>query len=322
MNQHSTSVSYCGLCGASTAYLIECQDRNGMPLDVLICSHCGVVHNDPIPSVNELSRFYAEQYRKSYKGTRRPKLRHAARYFPAVASHIKEHWKHYQSVSRVLDVGSGSGEFLYLMHKLGKQAVGLEPTKDYAQFCRERFGLEVITGEIGDFQPQVKFDHIRLCHVVEHLPDPVGSLRTISDWLVESGTMHVSVPDFKTYCRKKTPGRIFHYGHIYNFDHDTFEFLIKLSGLEILERLGPTSAFLRRSSRIPDNDPLLNWKITDKIEFYRQCREGKHRARSCFEKCVTKILKSMKEHRIMATHRSHVTVANQASESLRRALLL
>lgn len=312
--------SKCGICNSETAYPIESLDRAGTPLEVVICGGCGVVHNDPIPSAAALSAFYAEEYRAAYKGTLEPKLRHAARYFPKVARHIRNHWKHYRGVKNVLDIGSGSGEFLYLMRELGKEVSGVEPTRDYAHFCRTRFGLPVVTGEIACFEPKSKFDHIRLCHVVEHLRDPVGSLRMISGWLADGGTLYVEVPDFDRYCRDKTPGRIFHYGHIYNFDHDTFEYMISRAGLAVVERVGPAAAFLMPCGQTSSCEPSPKWPISEKIAFYHQHKAGQLRIQNRFARFVSKSIKFWREHTFIARYPDHKALASQVGQSLRSRL--
>jgi len=245
-NQTTTCTSECGICGSNSAHLIESHDRHGNPLRVVVCRNCGVIHNDPIPSASDLSLFYTDTYRKSYKGTSEPKLRHSARYFSDVSQHIQQYWRYYQATKRILDIGSGSGEFVFLLRELGKDSAGLEPTRDYAEFCQKRFGLNITIGEIDTFSPIGGYDHIRLHHVVEHLRDPIANLHRISKWLNKDGTIYVEVPDFERYCRVKTPGRIFHYGHIYNFDRSSFTYLVESAGLKIIERTGSTSAFLGR----------------------------------------------------------------------------
>ena len=129
-NQTSPCTSECGLCEGNSAHLIESHDRHGKPLRVVVCANCGVIHNDPIPSASDLSIFYTNEYRKSYKGTTEPKLRHSARYFRTASQHIQKYWRYYQGTKCVLDIGSGSGEFVFLMRELGKDASGLEPTRD------------------------------------------------------------------------------------------------------------------------------------------------------------------------------------------------
>jgi len=324
-NQQQTAkcVSSCGLCGATSAQLIESHDRHGKSLRIVVCENCGVVHNDPIPTARDLSRFYTDEYRLSYKGTSEPKLRHSARYFPSASEHIKQHWKYYKSTNQILDIGSGSGEIVFLMEALGKNAVGLEPTRDYAKFCQERFGLDITIGEIDTFSPDGKYDHIRLHHVVEHLRDPITNLCQISGWLNEGGSIYIEVPDFEEYCRVKSPGRIFHYGHIYNFDRDSFTYLIKSAGLEIIERTGATSAFLQRPSerRPSGRRPSERSDISCKIEYYQMHKSGKLKQKSIMVKILAKLVKRWREYIIIKSNGTHLNIAKQFALELKQSLL-
>ncbi|MCU0795720.1 MAG: class I SAM-dependent methyltransferase [Akkermansiaceae bacterium] len=314
--------SSCALCGGSHAHLIERKDRSGHPLDVVICDHCGVVHNDPIPDAAELSRFYSMEYRLQYKNTHRPKLRHAARYFASVSQHLLEHWHLYRAPGAVLDVGSGSGEFLYLMRELGKSVHGIEPNEDYSVFCRQDLGLPITTGEIDTFQPAARFDHIRLSHVVEHLRDPAGCLREVSKWLNPGGHLYIEVPDFHTYGRNKRPGGMFHFGHIYNFDADSFDRLLGAAGLAVLHRSGPTSAFVTPSLRSgPVSPPAApREEILGKIDFYRQHRHGLLRKNSLLRRLRHKIHKLVHEHRIILGRSDYAGIGSQSASLLKHRL--
>ena len=327
-NQISTCTSVCGLCNNTAAHLIESHDRHDKSLRVVVCSKCGVVHNDPIPTAIELSRFYTDEYRLSYKGTSEPKLRHSARYFPATLQHITQHKKYYLAAKRILDIGSGSGEFVFLMRELGKDSTGLEPTRDYAEFCRKCFGLNITVGEIDSFSPTENYDHIRLHHVVEHLRDPIANLRRISKWINQGGSIYIEVPDFERYCCVKTPGKIFHYGHIYNFDRDSFTYLIESAGLKIIERTGSTAAFVglpdqtRPDQTRPDQTrPDQKWDVSSKIEFYQKHRSGKLKEKSRFRKLLSKVTKYWREFLIVKANGTHINIANHFSKEIRQTLL-
>lgn len=324
MNQNPTDVikSECGLCKSSIAHLIERRDRHRNDLRVVVCGNCGVVHNDPIPTASELSSFYKDEYRLSYKKTREPKLRHSARYFPAVSHHIEKYWEFYKNAKQILDVGSGSGEFVYLMRALGKDAAGLEPSKDYAEFCQKCYGLDVVNGEIDNFTPPTLYDHIRLHHVVEHLRDPIAHLRHVSKWLNKNGIIYVSVPDFERYCCVKTPGSIFHFGHIYNFDRDSFLYIVESAGLKVLERTGPTSAFVGIQDQPSSNQvkPRLEWDIPSKIECYQLHKVGKLKAKSRIVRFFRKASRALKVHVMIKFHGTHLKIAQKVATNLRESL--
>ena len=125
------------------------RDRRGSPLRTVLCTETGLVRNDPVPDDEELAKFYSEEYRIAYKGARRPRRRQILRNFRRVASHIRRFRDVIEPAQRVLDVGAGSGEFVFLMQALGKEVVGIEPNKDYSAWCREELGIDVRTAHLG-----------------------------------------------------------------------------------------------------------------------------------------------------------------------------
>jgi len=323
MNRSSSNIlksPNCGICTSSSAQQIESTDRSGKPLRVVVCGNCGVVRNDPIPSPTELQEFYSNEYRASYKGTREPRLRHAARYFPLTANHIRDEWPTYKQAESFLDIGSGSGEFLFLMQQLGKTTMGLEPSLGYSEFCRTQLGLNITTGEIDSFQPPHAFDHIRLSHVVEHLCHPVDQLRQISGWLNEKGTIYIDVPDFEAYCRDKTPGRMFHYGHIYNFDSQSFEYLMAASGLRIDKRIGPTTAFLKKSAGNDTPKIATPSQLEEKLKRYEMHRTGKLRSKVPWSRIKIRLARILEEFRAVRNSPDYRSIGESSANTLKEKI--
>ena len=192
-------------------------DRRGTPLRTVICMETGLVRNDPVPDDAELATFYAEEYRNAYKGASRPRRRQILRNFRRAANYIRTFRDVLDPAARVLDVGAGSGEFAFLMTRLGKTVTGIEPNIGYAAHCRDELGLDIRTAHISPdlFAPD-RFDLIRLNHVLEHLNDPVRYLGEVARWLAPGGLIYVEVPNIEAYCRSKSRGRMFHYAHIFN----------------------------------------------------------------------------------------------------------
>ena len=227
-------------------------DRHGKPLRTLICMETGLVRNDPVPNDEELARFYADDYRIAYKGAAKPRRRQVVRNFRRVTTYVRMFRDVLDPATHVLDVGAGSGEFAYLMTRLGKTVKGIEPNSRYAAYCRETLGLDVQTAHLSpDLFAPGQFDLIRLNHVLEHLNNPIKYLGQIACWLTPRGLLYVEVPNIEAYCREKSRGRMFHYAHIFNFNPWTLRTCAGLAGLaeapETAQRTsGTTGAFFKR----------------------------------------------------------------------------
>lgn len=222
----------CALCAARGTEVVSRTDRHGAPLMTVMCSGCGVVRNDPIPTEAELETFYRRDYRKDYKGAEEPRLRQVWRNLDRLNGHFRTFRDVYAPGGTWLDLGSGSGEFSFLARQLGAEVTAVEPNEGYAAYCREKLDLPVTTGRMEDcgFAPR-SFDLIRLSHVLEHMRDPVASLERLRGWLKPGGMIYIEVPDIEADARNKLRGRLFHYGHIYNYNPVTLRHVAARAGL-------------------------------------------------------------------------------------------
>src|SRR5262249_44992987 len=81
---------------------------------------------------------------------------------------------------RLLEVGCAGGYFLQAARDRGWQPVGIEISEVAADYARQTLGLDVRTGtlETVSLEPE-SFDAVFLGDVLEHVPDPVGTLRAV-----------------------------------------------------------------------------------------------------------------------------------------------
>lgn len=223
----------CVLCGAQGSEIVSREDRHGQPLLTVMCPGCGVVRNDPVPSEAELEAFYRQDYRKEYKGAEEPRLRQVWRNLDRLNGHFRTFRDVYAARGGAwLDLGSGSGEFSFLAARLGAEVTAVEPNEGYAAYCRTKLDLPVQTGRMEDCGFGAgSFDLIRLSHVLEHMRDPVASLERLKGWLKPGGAIYIEVPDIEADARNKMRGRLFHYGHIYNYNPVTLRHVAARAGL-------------------------------------------------------------------------------------------
>jgi len=103
----------------------------------------------------------------------------------------------------LLDVGSGTGEVLVAARERGWQAQGVEPERTAAQMARGR-GLSVTVSPLEDSGlPEGSFDVVSAFHVLEHIPDSRGFLRTMARWARPGGFVVIEVPNWASFQRRR-----------------------------------------------------------------------------------------------------------------------
>ncbi len=222
-------------------------DRNGDPLETILCLGCGLVSHGAVPGNVELRNFYSKRYRLAYKGAWEPRRRQILRNFNYVSSFFDRHGDILRTAEKVLDVGSGSGEFLFFCKELDLDVVGIEPNERYAAFSRQKYGVDVRTGTLDDVSFDEKsFDFIRINHVLEHTNRPVDVLAKLRSWLTDDGVLFVAVPDIQRYATHKSGKNLFHSGHIFNFNSWTLRACAGLAGFSVISGEDSTKVLFRK----------------------------------------------------------------------------
>jgi 2-polyprenyl-3-methyl-5-hydroxy-6-metoxy-1,4-benzoquinol methylase len=136
---------------------------------------------------------------------------------------------------RVLEVGSGGGEFLYLLNKLGYDAFGIEPNEGYAEYARSEYQLNIKTGFLQNTQfEENSFEMVTLWHVFEHMDNPVDILKKIHSFLINDGLLVIEVPNVEATCQ--SPNNTFHTAHLYNFNQSTLSRMAERAGFAVVEK--------------------------------------------------------------------------------------
>ena len=239
----------CPLCGERAGTIVARTDRRLKKLTSLCCDGCGLVRTDPIPTDAELDAYYSGEYRQDYQlAAARPSRRHIDISRREGAQRLALLAPGLPARAKVMDFGSGSGEFVQAAKDAGHDAVGVEPGRLFADFARAEYGVEIVSGPHAevDFAP-ASLDLITSHHVVEHLRDPAAALVRMAGWLKPTGLIYIAVPDI-TRSGKPTFER-FHFAHLYNFSPETLEMAARKAGLEPdprFERQGTTLVFRKR----------------------------------------------------------------------------
>ncbi len=180
----------CRLCGAS--------DRQTILNDIITthkdrfalkqCVHCALVTTDPVPSDNLLQQYYDRDYWQTgatKTGTVFDTL-YRMRMAPIVSA-IRQHTAY---DSKILDWGCGDGSFIRLLRNFGLHCFGIDA---YMKDLNDP-QVSATTIEKADF-PAEYFDIITCFHVLEHLVDPLNSVKHALKLLKTGGLIIVEVPN-------------------------------------------------------------------------------------------------------------------------------
>jgi SAM-dependent methyltransferase len=136
---------------------------------------------------------------------------------------------------RLLDFGCGAGAFARWMSAHGYDVVGLEPFSLGDEVREEK--LRLVAQPLEAAAPSLgQFDVITLWHVLEHLHQPVATLRALSALLAPGGAFVLSVPNFASWQRKLFGGGWFHLDpprHLLHFEPDTLRECLGRAGLAV-----------------------------------------------------------------------------------------
>ncbi len=240
----------CNLCGSHHRLTVSQTDRRLKTLKAVACEQCGLIRTDPMPTDAELEAYYAGEYRLDYQFafSKKPPRFHITRSQRDAEARLALLEPAMSGAKRVLDFGSGSGEFLALAAKAGHTVQGIEPGESFAAFAREEYGVTVQSAvwQQVDFEAG-SFDVITSNHVLEHLREPVSALKRMAQWLAEDGVLFVSVPN--ALGRRRHSFQHFHFAHVYNFTPQALIWAGMVAGLEPDPRFmnaGTTIVFRKR----------------------------------------------------------------------------
>lgn len=164
---------------------------------------------NPRPTADELAAFYRDVYWREWgvggiAAKRRKQATRATYISRLLRGILGEAGYRLGDIQTVLEIGSSFGETLRHLSDViaseGRrpQLFGIEPSEEARTAAADAYeGVEIIGHDIADLTGESKqFDLVVLCHVLEHLPQPVQALSTVRNRLGERGLLYVEVPNY------------------------------------------------------------------------------------------------------------------------------
>jgi SAM-dependent methyltransferase len=153
------------------------------------CGNCGTLFQEPMPSLQELARFYPPDYHS---------MTHAG-LLSAIRNHVRiaRLEKLAPREGAILDYGCGDGAFLVQAARRmsGRPLWGFEIAERAEKTVLAGGAVTVVKGSLRDLLAVVpECGLITLNHVIEHLPDPGATVSALVERLAPGGVFEGQTP--------------------------------------------------------------------------------------------------------------------------------
>ncbi|CAM4047533.1 class I SAM-dependent methyltransferase [Flavobacterium branchiophilum] len=152
----------------------------------------------PQPELDVLDKYYESEDYISHTDAKRSLFEKAYHVVKGIAlknklSIINNNQK---QKGMILDIGAGTGDFLFVAQQNGWKTVGVEPNEKAKTIAKAK-GVPFVdtTNELSS----ASFDVITMWHVLEHVPDLEKQIVELKRLLKPTGTLIIAVPNFKSY---------------------------------------------------------------------------------------------------------------------------
>lgn len=255
------------------------------------CADCGLIYLNPRPPMADIHRYYPEKYypleepreRRSVdrffqrlsnrlkEGIREEFYGYPRREGPARSS-VARTWRRlllypeylhlrfvgrdilpFRGQGRILDVGCGPGKLLRVLRDWGWDTYGVDFSPVAVDYARAKHQLKVELGTIHEGKyPANYFDVVMFNHSLEHVYNPIDSLREAHRILKPGGALLITIPNADSFEAHVFGKWWVHWDvprHLYHFTRSTMsQALLKTGFQRITIGTGTGTAFFLGSA--------------------------------------------------------------------------
>ena len=232
----------CEICNSTDFKVVSREIREG-PGVISKCSSCGLVILNIDQTKEELKKYYNEEYQFAnslQSGKEQSPREHFQDRIKTLQQIVKRLSSYLNPNMRVLEIGCGCGELLYLIKDHVKEVVGVEINESFVEFINNELGIEAYSEDINKMNLDDRVFDIVICVMtLDHMPNPFEALNSMKSLMAKGGVMYIEVPNIEEAmnCYLPEPGRtrfntfFWHQAHYFYFSMDTLTKLINKVGL-------------------------------------------------------------------------------------------
>ena len=205
------------------------------------CNACGFVFTNPIPKKESLGKYYETDEYLSHDSSKHGII---GKIYSAVREiNLKNKYRivsRYITTGKILDLGSGTGEFLDYFKRRGWSTIGVEPNIQDREFAINNYSLSIVEEEDLALIESNTQDVITMWHVLEHVYDLNERMEALIRILKKDSVLIIALPmidspdsiKFGKYWSGLDVPR-----HLYHFSSSTFELLANKYKFKIIDRV-------------------------------------------------------------------------------------
>ena len=233
----------CPVCNHSNSEIaIESQDFSltQASFSILHCTHCTVRFTSPLPSQDEIVKYYKFDEYISHTDVKEGWMNRLYHLIRTKTLAQKTNW--IQSLftghkGHLLDIGAGTGAFVHAMQQKSWKVTGLEPDAATRDRALVNYKIHLQSTDSIFELPKNEYEVITMWHVLEHVHALKPYLNQCYKSLKHNGRLIIAVPNYtgfdasyyKMYWAAYDLPR-----HLYHFSPKSMTILLNEMGFEIV----------------------------------------------------------------------------------------
>ena len=207
--------------------------------DIVECPKCKLEFIYNQPTFDEIRKIYSNEYYKSW-GMESGETNEVSYMKKSTFHNMLLKILPYKKYGNILDIGTASGFLLEEAKKLGFEPYGVELSEYSSSIAKKKFGDDRIhngTLETSQFDKNF-FDVITMTDLLEHVQDPVSTLKISYELLNNTGGGYIliTVHDTSSFTHNimKEKWTQYKLEHLFYFNKTNMEVIAKKTGFEII----------------------------------------------------------------------------------------
>ncbi|WP_152632906.1 class I SAM-dependent methyltransferase [Aliarcobacter butzleri] len=233
----------CPVCGDEKSVTVLPYDRYYLNINLSVCQNCATLFTKNNFSEDNVGIFYKEFYRYLYNDVKEvtvefidksDDIKFAKFRFERISLFCKENALDF---NKIVEIGSGTGQFLTLLEDNQKDFFGIEPGNTFYNYLsKQKFNKKITNTFFEEAELPFSANFFVSFHVLEHIINPNHFLKNIYSKLSNGGHVIMEVPCYDNDVQWEEYGVMdIHIAHVVYYTEDTLSRLFTQNGFRVIK---------------------------------------------------------------------------------------